>query len=118
MSPIETVTEISEDITKCFQRRIDVSHLQIQLSMLPDAINTAFATSVKVKKVINVRTIADTLNQNNLVKGMLSKVDKLLHIYFTFQQVQSFSSLHLIKTYHNRHPNGSTICSYCMFIST
>ena len=40
----ETVTEITDDITKCFRGRIDVT--QIQLSMLPDAINTAFATSV------------------------------------------------------------------------
>ena len=64
--------------TKCFQGMIDVSCLQIQLSMLPDAINTAFATLVKAKKVTNVRTIADALNKNNLVKGMLSEVD-ILH---------------------------------------
>ena len=100
----ETVTEISEDITKCFQGRIDVSRLQIQLSMLPNAINTAFATSVKMKKVTSVRTIADTLNQNNLVKGMLGEVDKLLRIYLTFPITsataeRSFSSLRLIKTY-------------------
>ena len=42
-----------------FQGTIDVSHLQIQLLMLPmpDAINTAFATSFKVKKVTNFKTI-------------------------------------------------------------
>ena len=51
--------------------------------MLPGAINTAFAgTSIKVKKVTNARTIANALN-DNLVKGMLSEVDKL-HLYFTF----------------------------------
>ena len=77
------MTEISEDIIKCIQGRIDVSRLQIQLSMLPDAINTAFATSLNVKKVTNVRTIADTLNQNDMVKNMLGEVSKL-HIYFTF----------------------------------
>ena len=91
-----------EDIIKHFQGKIDVSRLQIQLSMLPDAINTPFASSVKVKKGTNVRTIADTLNQNSLVKGMLSEVDKLLHIYFTFPVTsataeRSFSSLRLSK---------------------
>ena len=48
--------------------------------------------------------LIDTLNQNNLVKGTLDVVDKLLHIYFTFPVTSatvegSFSSLCLIKTY-------------------
>ena len=38
--------------------------------------------SVKVNKVSNMRTTADTLNHNNLAKGMLSEVDKLLHYIF------------------------------------
>ena len=73
--------------------------------MLPGAITTVFAgTSVKVKKVTNARTIADALNDNNLVKGMFSEVDKLLRLYFTFPVTsataeRSFSSLRLIKTY-------------------
>ena len=37
-----------------------------------------------VKKVTNVRIIANALNDNNLVKGMLSEVDKLFCLYFTF----------------------------------
>ena len=40
--------------------------------MLPDAIRTAFSDSaIHVRKVTNVRTIADTLNQSEMVKGML-----------------------------------------------
>ena len=59
-----------------FRGKIDVSLLKVQLSMLAGAINTTFAgTSVKVKKVTNVRTIADALNGNNLVKGMFSEID-------------------------------------------
>ena len=47
-----------------------------QLLMLPDVITTAFAgTAVKVKKVTNVRTIGDSLNQSAMVKSMLGEVD-------------------------------------------
>ena len=101
----ETLPEISDDTTKCFRGKIDVSHLKVQLQMLPGAVTTAFTgTSVKVKKVTNARTIADALTDNNLVKGMFSEVDKLLRLYFTFPVTsataeRSFSSLRLIKTY-------------------
>ena len=72
--------------------------------MLPDAISTAFAgSSIKVK-VTNVRTIADALNQNKVIKHMLGEVDKLLRAYLTFPVTsataeRSFSSLHCIKTF-------------------
>ena len=47
--------------------------------MLPDAINIAIASSaIHVKKVTHVRTVAGTLNQRKIVKGMLGEVDKLL----------------------------------------
>ena len=47
--------------------------------MLLDAINTASTGSaVRVKKVTNVRTIADMLNQSDIVRFMLSEVDKLI----------------------------------------
>ena len=47
--------------------------------MLPHAINIGFVGSaIHVEKVTRVRTIADTLNQSKIVKGMLEDVDKLL----------------------------------------
>ena len=101
----EALHEISADVIKCFREKIDVSLLKVQLSMLPGAINTAFAgTSVKVKKVTSARTIADALDDSNLVKGMFSEVDKVLRLYFTFPVTsataeRSFSSLRHIKTY-------------------
>ena len=53
--------------------------------MLPDAITIAFAgTAVKVKKVTNVWTIGDSLNQSTAVKSMLGEVDNLLRVYLTF----------------------------------
>ena len=93
----EATHEISADVIKCFRGKIDVSLLRVQLSMLPGAIDT-------VKKVTNVRTIVDALNDSNLVKGMFSEVDKVLCLYFTFPVTsataeRSFSSLRLIKTY-------------------
>ena len=73
--------------------------------MQPDAINTTFAgTAIHVKKETHARTIADTLNQSKIVKGMLGEVDKLLQAYLTFPVTsataeRSFSSLHRIKTF-------------------
>ena len=62
-----------ESCYRVFSREIDFGHLRIKLLMLPDAINTAIAGTT-----IHVRTIADTLNQNKIVKSMLGEVDKLL----------------------------------------
>ena len=101
----ENVPEIPEVIARYFQGKIDLPRLRIQLPMLPDAIKTAFAGSaINVKKVTNVRTIADALDQNSIIKGMLSEVDKLLRAYLTFPVTsataeRSFSSLRRIKTF-------------------
>ena len=43
--------------------------------MLPDLIRTAFSDSVPIKKVTNVRTIADAMDKSNVYKGMLTEVD-------------------------------------------
>ena len=52
----------------------------------------------------NIETIADTLNESNIVKGMLGEIDKLLQAYLTFPVTsvtakKSFSSLCRIKTF-------------------
>ena len=52
--------------------------------MLSDMIKTAFSSNVSVKKVTNVRTIADTMEQSEIYKGMLSQINKVLILYFTF----------------------------------
>ena len=101
----ESVSEIPEAIAEYFREKIDLPRLKVQLLMLPDAVSTAFAGSaVSIRKVTNVRTIADTLNQSKIVKGMLSEVDKLLRAYLTFPVTsataeRSFSSLCRIKTF-------------------
>ena len=99
------ILEIPEAIAEYFREKIDVSRLKVQLEMLPDAIRTAFpAPPSNVKEVTNVRTIADTLNESNIVKGMLGEIDKLLRAYLTFPVTsataeRSFSSLRRIKTF-------------------
>ena len=91
-------------VVKYFEK-IDTARLRIQLSMLPAAIKTAHeGTPVTIKKVTNPRTLADTLNQSAIYKGMLGEVDKLLRSYFTFPVTsataeRSFSSLCRIKTF-------------------
>ena len=99
------VPDIPEVIVQYFQGKIDSARFRIQLLMLPDAVCTAFTgTAIKIKKVTQVRTISDTLNKSEFVKGMLSEVDKLLRAYLTFPVTsataeRSFSSLRRIKTF-------------------
>ena len=45
--------------------------------MLPDAIKTS---SVGIKKVSNVRTIASVMNESPIYKGMLLEIDKFLKL--------------------------------------
>ena len=55
-------------------------------------------------KVTNIRTIAEAMNTSDIYKTMLSEVNKLLKLYFTFPVTtataeRSFSSLRRIKTF-------------------
>ena len=45
---------------------IDHNRLKIQLLMLPDMIKTDFAGEVSVKKVTNVRTIANAMGKSDI----------------------------------------------------
>ena len=77
-----TVRLIPKAVVEYFGGKIGLGYLKIQLPMLTDAINTTFAGSaIHVKKVKHMRTITNTLNQSKIVKGMLSKVDRLLLLH-------------------------------------
>ena len=70
--------------------------------MLPDLIKAAFVNSVK--EVVNIRTIANAMLESHVYQRMLTEIDKLLVLYFTFPVTtstaeRSFSSLRRIKTY-------------------
>ena len=94
----------SQVVLNFLEKDVDPDRLKIQLLMLPDMIKTAFAGEVPVKKVTNVRIIASAMEQSDIYKEMLSEIDKILKIYFTFPVTsataeRSFSSLRRIKTY-------------------
>ena len=93
-------TSISEDL-ETYLKDFDIERLKILLSMLQDAIKTS---SLSVKKVTNVRTIVQAMNESQIYKGMLLEVDKLLKLYLTFPVTtstaeRSFSSLRRLKTF-------------------
>ncbi len=63
------VQKIIEVVAEYLKSKIDLPRLSVQLQMLPDAIHTVFSdTVVQVHKVTNVRTITNTLNQNDMLK--------------------------------------------------
>ena len=93
---------LSEALSSYIEGDIDQARLKIQLLMIPDMIKTAFNGSIK--KVTTLRTLTDAMNKSEIYKGMLSEVDKLLKVYFTFPVTsataeRAFSSLCRIKTY-------------------
>jgi len=93
---------MSEALIKFLEGDVDVERLKVQLCMLPDMIKTALNGTIK--RVTNVRTIADAMMQSEIYQNMLCKVNKILLLYFTFPATtstaeRSFSSLRRIKTY-------------------
>ena len=89
--------QIPEALSSYLEGDIDQIRLKVHLSMIPDMIKTAFDRSIK--KVTTVRTLTAAMNKSEVYKGMLSEVDKLLQIYFTFPVTSAFSSLRRIKTF-------------------
>jgi len=54
---------------------LTMENLKIQLSMIPDAIK---GSSLGIRKVTNMRTIASVMNECSVYKIILREVDKLL----------------------------------------
>jgi len=93
-----------DDVTSYLKDDVNCERFKIHLSMLPDLIKTAFKDSLPVKKVTNVRTIAEAMEHSAVYKDMLSEVNKVLKIFFTFPITsataeRSFSSLRRLKTF-------------------
>ena len=79
----------------------DQDRLKTQLSLVKDMITQVNSKRSPVTRV-TVRTISEAMNTSCIFKGMLSEVDKLIKLYFTFPATtseRSFSSLHRIKTF-------------------
>lgn len=95
---------ITENVLHYQESDVNKDRLKIQLMMIPDMIKTALSAEVQVKEVTNIRTIANAMKSSNICRGMLSEIEKVLKIYFTFPVTsatseRSFSSLQRIKTY-------------------
>ena len=97
-----SVDLLSQTLIDFIQNDVNIERLKIQLGMLPDLIKTAFNSTIK--KVTNIRTIADAMMQSDIYQTMLCEANKLLLLYFTFPVTtataeRSFSSLRRVKTY-------------------
>ena len=92
-------------LVQCYLKNdINLERLKTQLSLVQDMIKTANSEGILVTKVTNVRTIAAAMNTSDIYKTMLSEVNRLLQLYFTFPVTtataeRSFSSLRRIKTF-------------------
>ena len=73
---------LSQTLVDFIEKDVNVECLKVQLAMLPDLIKTAFNGTIK--KVTNIRTIADAMMQSDIYKTILCEVNKLLLLYFTF----------------------------------
>ena len=78
----ETQQPLSDTSLKYFEKDIDHTQLAFQLAMIPTMIKIALNSTIK--KVTNIRTIADSMDMSDMYKNMLTEVDKLLKIYFCF----------------------------------
>lgn len=99
----EKMESIPEVVKTYIEKDIDLDRLKIQLCLLPDLVKTAFTETV-VTKVTNVRTISEAMEKSEIYKQMLSEIDKLVKLYFTFPVTtstaeRSFSSLRRLKTF-------------------
>ena len=85
---------------------IDLSHLKIQLQMLPDlfkAYNTANQPTA-IHEVTNLNTLCQVMNDVNSSKVMFKEVFTLLKIFLTIPVTtanaeRTFSALRRLKTY-------------------
>ena len=92
---------------KMYENDVDLIKLKIQLQMLPDLLrtrNTKIPNCIPIKRVTNVQTLCDVMNEVSMSKEMFSEVHKLLKIFYTIPVTtstaeRSFSALRRLKTY-------------------
>ena len=100
------IGDIPADL-KLYEKDVDLGTLKIQLQMLPDLIrtrNTKIPNCVPIKRVTNVQTLSDVMNEISMSKEMFSEVHRLLKIFYTIPVTtataeHSFSALRRLKAY-------------------
>ena len=80
----ELIGSIPPVVQNYLSQDFDQDCLKTQPSLVNNTIKTANEGNVPITKVTNVRTIAKAMNTSEIYKTMLSKVYKLLQLYFTF----------------------------------
>ena len=99
------IGDIPADL-KLYEKDVDLGKLKIQLQMLPDLIRTRnmkIPNCVPIKRVTNVQTLFDVMNEISMSKEMFSEVHGLLKIFYTIPVTtataeRSFSALRRLKT--------------------
>ena len=90
-----------------YKNDVILPRLKIQLYMLPDLIRTwnqKKETAIPIRKVTNVRTKCDVLNNTPSSKDMFSEVCRLIQIFYTIPVTtstaeRSFSALRRLKSF-------------------
>ena len=99
------IGELTEEL-QLYKNDIDLAKLKLQLLTLPDLIrarNSKSPNTVSIRKVTNVYTICEVMNDVGIGKKMLSDVFRLLQIFFTLPVMTAtaermFSALRHLKT--------------------
>lgn len=94
-------SDFAPSVQEMLSGKVDLDRLKVQLAMLHDAV---VSSSLGIKRVTTIRIVADILNESNMVKGMLSEVDKLVKTYLSVPVTsstaeRSFSLLRRVKTF-------------------
>ena len=101
----DVAVQPSEDFKKLYASDLKFDRLIVQLSMLPDLVQTANTKyQLGIRKVTSITTVCQLMSVCSLAKTMLSEVDCLLRIYLTVPMTsataeRTFSTLRRVKNY-------------------
>ena len=101
-----SLEQVPDDF-QIYKGDLDLARLHIQLQMLPDLIRTRnmkLTNDIPIRKVTNVRTLCEVMNEVPMSKGMFSEVLRLIKIFYTIPVTtataeRTFSALRRLKTY-------------------
>ena len=97
--------QFSEEFLEKYSTDVNIERLQIQLTMLPDLINTANEQyQFGIKRVTLINTLGEIMNTCIFLKSMFSEVHRLLRVYLTIPMSsataeRTFSALRALKNY-------------------
>ena len=101
-----SLEQVPDDF-QIYKGDLDLARLHIQLQMLPDLIRTRnmkLTNDIPIRKVTNVRTLCEVMNEVPMSKAMFSEVLRLIKIFYTIPVTtataeRTFSALRRLKTY-------------------